>query len=131
MTDLQFIYQRLQVLADFGRRQGGAPFVLLQLQHGAYVFFDGQATEYRRVLRQVRQPHPCALVHGHAGNGRAVDFDTARIGGDYAYDHVAAGCSSEESRVGKEGVSTCRYRWSTYHIKTQRTNDKSDNNVWS
>src|SRR3546814_1449455 len=24
---------------------------------------------------------------------------------------------SEERRVGKECVSTCRYRWSTYHLK--------------
>src|SRR3546814_1080731 len=24
-------------------------------------------------------------------------------------------CRSEESRVGKECVSTCRYRWSPYH----------------
>src|SRR3546814_11347554 len=28
---------------------------------------------------------------------------------------------SEERRVGKEGVSTCRSRWSTYHSTTQRT----------
>src|SRR3546814_16507001 len=29
---------------------------------------------------------------------------------------ISGGASrSEERRVGKEGVSTCRYRWSTYH----------------
>src|SRR3546814_19254209 len=28
---------------------------------------------------------------------------------------------SEERRVGKEGVRTCRSRWSPYHSKTQRT----------
>src|SRR3546814_2555574 len=28
---------------------------------------------------------------------------------------------SEESRVGKECVSTCRYRWSTYHYKKNKT----------
>src|SRR3546814_12447646 len=30
---------------------------------------------------------------------------------------------SEERRVGKEGVSTCRYRWSPYHEK-KKTNDQ-------
>src|SRR3546814_19207897 len=28
--------------------------------------------------------------------------------------------SSEERRVGKEGVSTCRFRWSPYHSKQQK-----------
>src|SRR3546814_11969268 len=28
---------------------------------------------------------------------------------------------SEERRVGKECVSTCRYRWSTYHYKKKET----------
>src|SRR3546814_15889301 len=27
---------------------------------------------------------------------------------------------SEERRVGKECVSTCRYRWSPYHVKKKR-----------
>src|SRR3546814_18742711 len=31
--------------------------------------------------------------------------------------HVATRQRSEERRVGKECVSTCRYRWSTYHQK--------------
>src|SRR3546814_19365744 len=30
---------------------------------------------------------------------------------------------SEERRVGKEGVSTCRSRWSPYHYKKKKTND--------
>src|SRR3546814_17446580 len=37
------------------------------------------------------------------------------------------GARSEERRVGKECVSTCRYRWSPYHYKktTQQYNIKS------
>src|SRR3546814_14827317 len=31
--------------------------------------------------------------------------------------------SSEERRVGKEGVSTCRSRWSTYHKKKKKQED--------
>src|SRR3546814_13255445 len=32
-----------------------------------------------------------------------------------------AATRSEESRVGKECVSTCRSRWSPYHSKTKKT----------
>src|SRR3546814_21069986 len=32
-----------------------------------------------------------------------------------AYSRPAASVRSEERRVGKECVSTCRYRWSPYH----------------
>src|SRR3546814_17769112 len=31
------------------------------------------------------------------------------------YERQRSGQRSEERRVGKEGVSTCRSRWSTYH----------------
>src|SRR3546814_17709964 len=44
---------------------------------------------------------PCILC-----NERDVQFGFVR--------HIPSG-RSEESRVGKEGVSTCRSRWSTYH----------------
>src|SRR3546814_16273463 len=33
----------------------------------------------------------------------------------------AAANRSEERRVGKECVSTCRYRWSPYHLKKQNS----------
>src|SRR3546814_19819204 len=34
---------------------------------------------------------------------------------------ATASSRSEERRVGKECVSTCRYRWSTYHKKKKNT----------
>src|SRR3546814_11487427 len=34
--------------------------------------------------------------------------------------HLDLPASSEERRVGKECVSTCRYRWSPYHKKQQK-----------
>src|SRR3546814_16051389 len=37
------------------------------------------------------------------------------------------GGRSEERRVGKECVSTCRYRWSTYNEKKQRDETCQDN----
>src|SRR3546814_16988623 len=41
--------------------------------------------------------------------------------------HLIHHMRSEERRVGKECVSTCRSRWSTYHYKKKRhnTDDKS------
>src|SRR3546814_12756722 len=45
-----------------------------------------------------------------AGTGRGVGYDVDVHGG-------AGGDSTEERRVGKEGVSPCRSRWSAYHSK--------------
>src|SRR3546814_14771439 len=43
--------------------------------------------------------------------------------GDIVQDRVRPGVEqrSEERRVGKECVSTCRSRWSPYHSKNKRT----------
>src|SRR3546814_11513774 len=58
-------------------------------------------------------------------NPRRDDFAAEVTGVD-----VAAGVSktvaaeierSEERRLGKEGVSTCRFRWSPYHNKQTQT----------
>src|SRR3546814_11546062 len=35
-------------------------------------------------------------------------------------------CRSEERRVGKECVSTCRYRWSPSHYKKKKTREKME-----
>src|SRR3546814_15247370 len=64
-----------------------------------------------------------------------VEFGDALRVGDATHDrtgHAAAGHArpfarvaiverSEERRVGKECVSTCRYRWSPYHKKKNKT----------
>src|SRR3546814_17932858 len=39
-----------------------------------------------------------------------------------------AAVRSEERRVGKECVSTCRSRWSPYHIKQKKRQEHSHNN---
>src|SRR3546814_624208 len=50
---------------------------------------------------------------------RLADTDTAQMQSPDAYIFrnvkMCQGQRSEESRVGKECVSTCRYRWSPYH----------------
>src|SRR3546814_10038970 len=62
-----------------------------------------------------------ADVERHPGPAPGVDLELERgegldvgIGIDPALVAIAAE-RSEERRVGKECVSTCRYRWSTYH----------------
>src|SRR3546814_11293768 len=50
---------------------------------------------------------------GEEGGGECV-VDADRAGGE-PLDHVVDHSRSEERRVGKECVSTCRSRWSPYH----------------
>src|SRR3546814_21085799 len=71
------------------------------------------------------QRHLCL----HLASGRVVDIaETAAVAGGFVtVDEVGEGAGSghgrfrrsEERRVGKEGVSTCRTRWSPYHSKTK------------
>src|SRR3546814_14166284 len=61
-----------------------------------------------------RDPDVCARVgiHPHAAAAHA-DMDTARLVDAADHPRVVA-IRSEERRVGKECVSTCRSRWSPY-----------------
>src|SRR3546814_10591189 len=62
---------------------------------------------------QTRQPHLARMLVG-------IMVEPRRIGREQLF-HIlgqsrpVAPCRSEERRVGKECVSTCRYRWSPYH----------------
>src|SRR3546814_18050085 len=49
------------------------------------------------------------------GSGCAVEAAAARPLPTRPAPRAAPCMSSEERRVGKEGVDTCRYRWSPYH----------------
>src|SRR3546814_17715344 len=62
---------------------------------------ESHALLIRRVAATARLPKSCA-----ARTHKAVVFDMVA---------VAAYFRSEERRVGKECVSTCRSRWSPYH----------------
>src|SRR3546814_17515263 len=55
------------------------------------------------------------MLHDKKMDAGTLPFLLARgIGQTYLDRSVDLG-RSEERRVGKEGVSTCRYRWSPYH----------------
>src|SRR3546814_19696750 len=71
---------------------------------------------YRATLRTLLSPQKIAIAE------IAFDPATGRI--DQAALEAAGHERSEERRVGKECVRTCRSRWSTYHYKknTQRHN---------
>src|SRR3546814_2422991 len=62
----------------------------------------------------LRSPDGCGTKRSHGGKRAQGDGNGRRLHGD---DGQAATRSrrSEERRVGKECVSTCRSRWSPYH----------------
>src|SRR3546814_16205622 len=61
--------------------------------------------------------------HQNLGPGRVVDQESVRITkairtGEFFENHaITDAVRSEERRVGKECVSTCRSRWTPYHYK--------------
>src|SRR3546814_2622336 len=64
-----------------------------------------------RVLADQRQERL-----NHAQLAVKVDVEQAFDGGEVrGFEHAGADVRSEERRVGKECVSTCRSRWSAYH----------------
>src|SRR3546814_11579565 len=89
---------------------GDAPFALVEKVGGAI---------------RIGQPCPDALALGLT-SGLALADARARVpelqvfdadpGADQSFlERLADDCRSEERRVGKECVSTCRSRWSPYH----------------
>src|SRR3546814_15481694 len=72
--------------------------------------------------RRVRGAHgEPGLVVAQAEEQRCVVRGGRDVGAVQAQ-RRAVGIRSEERRVGKECVSTCRYRWSPYPYKTNNNN---------
>src|SRR3546814_12989085 len=83
----------------------------------------------------LRQEHQApAILIGHSLGGaavlaaagevpeaRAVATIAAPADAVHVVGNFKADLRSEERRVGKECVSTCRYRWSRLHYKTTQT----------
>src|SRR3546814_20074999 len=68
----------------------------LHLAHtGGQILYGGQRHD------------PLQRVAAHCAGGQ--------VGGDHHAPHLIVAPRSEERRVGKECVSTCRSRWSPYH----------------
>src|SRR3546814_15782447 len=63
-----------------------------------------------------------ALLGGVFG----MDADTVYLSPAPLYHSAPIGFRSEERRVGKECVSTCRSRWSPYHEKKKNRKNKTN-----
>src|SRR3546814_18674109 len=63
--------------------------------------------------RRGKAGHSSGGHHGPAGMSAAGDRD--EVDGKEPMQTTEPESRSEERRVGKEGVSTCRSRWSPYH----------------
>src|SRR3546814_10744393 len=76
-----------------------------------------------------RDQHPSPIDPNFTGAGRCLTdedgiyrFTTIKPGPYPWKNHRNAWRRSEERRVGKECVSTCRSRWSPYHEKKKKKN---------
>src|SRR3546814_13561248 len=75
------------------------------------------------LLREVIYNQPVQLLDSDADN-KMVDADLAlqALGGDHvAFGYLTTTIRSEERRVGKECVGTCRSRWAPDHLKKKNT----------
>src|SRR3546814_13709756 len=70
--------------------------------------------------RAVAAGHRGTLRIALAGDRRADAADEAGAATGQAARPAIAIARSEERRVGKEGVSTCRSRWAPYHYKKNK-----------
>src|SRR3546814_16662523 len=91
----------LHEIAD--RRVGGEAERLVADKVADMVGAARRRSRFGAMVAHRRQVHPDARTARHGTND-------ARIGE-----------RSEERRVGKECVSTCRSRWSPYHTKKKKT----------
>src|SRR3546814_12027335 len=99
---------------------------------------------YTTLFRSDIAPIPHPLVSGHhpdvnvnvkhfdaTARRPSTDTPVRRAGlssrdGFSSRDSICGPRRSEERRVGKECVSTCRYRWSPYHSKKNHTDDSQN-----
>src|SRR3546814_12481597 len=93
-----------------------------------YFFFFKQKTAYEMRISDwssdVCSSDLVLELPAHAGDVRigAIDVGVAQyFPADFHafFIHLVCHARSEERRVGKECVSTCRSRWSPYHYKTK------------
>src|SRR3546814_15127694 len=85
------IFERHELTADMVMASACLPYIFQAVEIDGVPYWDG----------------------GYMGNPALFPFFNASRSNDVIV--VQINPRSEERRVGKECVSTCRYRWSTYH----------------
>src|SRR3546814_11470778 len=99
-----------------------SPYRRFQLNHPGRIMKSW--SEHRAVVD--------AIVGGAAQAAAEAMSHHVTIQGDVFTDLISAlpeSSRSEESRVGKECVSTCRYRWSPYHEKNKTLQRDSEHKI--
>src|SRR3546814_19228466 len=101
---------------------------LLQIRTGLPCT-GGVRTSRTLVGHVIADPTASGLVQsGQAGRIEAPEWDLPRLGQKVAagedLGYLRPNWRSEERRVGKECVSTCRSWWSPYHSKKNEHNDR-------
>src|SRR3546814_20757114 len=116
-------HEQIEILRTLGRSDDLFELVERVEREGANAMFpigfgNGFLGLYG-VHEAERRPWQRARDEAHLGDRGDVIMGDTRIT-QHAQER------SEESRVGKECVSTCRYRWSPYHLKTNNEPHKPD-----
>src|SRR3546814_16969113 len=76
---------------------------------------------FQQSVRQVIEPLRYGQAHGRAEDEAGLSRQTLGGLAQQFYTGIGQqGVRSEERRVGKECVSTCRSRWSPYHYKKKK-----------
>src|SRR3546814_12851492 len=81
------------------------------------ILYQGSARRDRRLLCRRNAARRRDALLGRRDRGRGIADDRPRSA---AYQRHRGLARSEERRVGKECVSTCRSRWSPDHYKKQK-----------
>src|SRR3546814_16951421 len=97
-------------LARFGRGRRGFRLRLFQLDPRRNLLAEQILLAGERLLRQRRLGRRSGAIGGKLRRVPAFDYRQRLTGA-----HWISKPRSEERRVGKEWVRTCRYRWSPYH----------------
>src|SRR3546814_15529128 len=100
--------------------------ILIAAIAGFLASCDGMYDTLEEYSGEVVYPAKYDTIVGHIGYER-VEIDLMKAGRIPSSDIMmgkAVKTRSEERRVGKEGVSTCRSRWSTYNSKKKNNKTK-------
>src|SRR5688572_5181092 len=108
VRDVEVLEQLDQARLDLRRGQA------LQLEDRLHVLLNGEAPEYRVLLRQVRDAKPRAAVDRQVGELHGIELDRPRVDRHQADDHVEAGGLA--GAIGSEQADHLAARYLERHV---------------